>query len=115
MLPITSCPGLYSSFPWDMYSLVLWVYTNRQVDQTIPVVSQMYIPKLSMQLLPKPGGDQYLLLVKGGIWLQRHLHILKLRPLHAGVYMRAGVSSQQLMEMGYRIWWPEIPQVSSGR
>lgn len=83
-------------------------------DQTIPVASQMYVPKLSVWLLPKPCGDQCLLLVKGGIQLQRHLPTLTLRPLHACVYTRSAVSSQQLLEMGYRIWGPETPLVSSG-
>lgn len=45
---------------------------------------------------------------------ERHLRTLTLRALHAGVYMRADVSSQQLLEVGYRIWWSENPQVSSG-
>lgn len=62
-------------------------------NQTIPVVSQIYILKLSTRLLRKPSGDECLLLVKGGIRLQRHLYVITLRPLHAGVYTRAGVIS----------------------
>ena len=114
VLPITSCPGLYGPCVQSS-ALGLYQQRGRDVpDQTIPVASQTYLPKLSMWLLPKPSGDQCLLLAKDRIQLQRHLHTLTLRPLHAGVYTRAGVSSQQSLEMGYRVWWPETAWVSSG-